>query len=213
MPINKLIQDNCKNRVKAVLLVDIKTEAILVFARTALERYFLQINEAKFNATVGTDSDTIYVYDTLRRLLVNLQESVVNVDYFMKLVQESKKCSQLKELAKYEDPLIKYYDIMAETVANYYKDKPAYLPEFLIICVLSHWILEEKNATNLYPFLRDIDFLELMSKFEYNRKHFEKNEACTINDIHEISVMIIEKLKNYKYKINVARVSKTRKKK
>ena len=213
MPLNKLIQDNCKNRVKAVLLLDIKTEAILVFARTALERYFLQVDEAKFKASVGSDSDTIYVYETLRGLLSKLQESVVNVDYFMKLVQESKKSPQLKELAKYEDPLIKYYDIMAETVANYYKDKPAYLPEFLVICVLSHWILEEEKSTNLYPFLRDIDFLELISKFEENRKDFEKDEQCTIHEIYEVSALIVDKLKNYKYKVNQTRVSKSRKKK
>ena len=213
MPINKLIDDNCKNRVKAVLLLDVKTEALLVFARTALERYFAQIDEAKYEATVGTNSDTSYVYDTLRKLLVNLQESVVNVDYFMKLMQASKQSQQIRELSKFEDPLISYYDLMAETVGKFYQNRPAYLPEFLVICVLSHWILEEEKSTNLYPFLRDIDFLELTSKFEENRKHFEKNEECTINEIYEISAIIIEKLKNYKYKVNKTRVSKTRKKK
>ena len=176
MPINKLINDNCKNRVKAVLLQDIKTEALLVFSRTALERYFAQMDDSEFEATVGTDSDTRYVYDTLRKLLENLQDSVVNVDYFMKLVQLSKQSPQLRELSKFEDPLISYYDLMAETVGKYYQNKPAYLPEFLVICVLSHWILEEEKSTNLYPFLKDIDFLELTSKFEENRKSFEKNE-------------------------------------
>jgi len=213
MPINKLIHDNCKNRVKAVLLLDIKTEALLVFARTALERYFIQIDEVKYKATVGTDSDTSYVYNTLRELLANLQDSVVNVDYFMTLTRESQKSPILRELAKHEDPLIKYYDVMAETVAKFYANKPAYLPEFLVICVLSHWLLEEEKSTNLYPYLKDIDFLELTSKFEDNRKDFEKNEECTIDEIYEVSSLIIEKLKNYKYKVNKTRVSKTRRKK
>ncbi len=213
MPLNKLINDNCKNRIKPILLVDVKTEALLVFARTALERYFAQIDEVKYKATVGTDSDTDYVYNTLRKLLANLQDSVVNVDYFLKLVQESKKSAKLKELAKCEDPLINYYDAMAESVAKYYKNKSAYLPEFLIICVLSHWILEEEKSIKLYPFLKDIDFLELMSKFEENRKYFEKNDGCTIKEIHEISSIIVEKLKAYKYKANKTRTSKTRKKK
>lgn len=213
MPIYKLIDDNCKTRVKTLLLLDRKTEALLVFARTALERYFAKIDEVEFKATVGTDSDTSYVYDTLRNLLVKLQESVVNVDYFMLLMQGSEKYPQLRELVKHEDSLIHYYDVMAEEVAKFYKTKPAYLPEFLVICVLSHWILENEKSTNLYPFLKDIDFLELMSKFEVNKKYFEKNEECTINEIHEISSLIVEKLDNYKYKVNKARVSKTRKKK
>jgi len=213
MPLNKLINDNCKHRIKPVLLVDVKTEAILVFSRTALERYFARIDEVKFEATVGTDSDTKYVYDTLRELLVNLQDSVVNVDYFIKLVQESKKSAILKELAKCEDPLISYYDVMAEVVAKYYNEKSAYLPEFLVICVLSHWILEEEKSIKLYPFLKDIDFLELTSKFEENRKYFEKADGCTINELYEVSSLIIEKLKNYKYKVNKNRISKTRKRK
>lgn len=213
MPINKLINDNCTNRIKSVLLTDVKTEAILVFSRTALERYFAQIDEVGFKATVGEDSDTSYVYGTLRKLLKNLQESVVNVDYFIKLAQESKKSPQLKELAKFEDPLISYYDVMAKEVAKYYAGKTAYLPEFLIICVLSNWLLEEEKSVNQYPFLKDIDFLELMSKFESNRKFFEQEDKCTIAEIHEVSSLIVEKLKNKKYKVQNKRISKARKKK
>ena len=195
------------------MLMDIKTEALLVFARTALERYFAQIDKAEYKPTVGTDAETKYVYDTLRKLLVNLQESVVNVDYFMKLTKESKNSSQLRELAKYEDPLISYYDVMADEVAKFYAEKPAYLPEYLIICTLTHWIMEEEKSINLYPFLKDIDFLDLMSKFEIDRKSFEKDDLCVISDIHNVSFKIIEKLKNKKYKVDAKRVSKTRKKK
>lgn len=213
MPINKLINDNCKNRVKPVVLMDVKTEALLVFARTALERYFAQIDDAQYKPVVGTDNDTEYVYGTLRNLLVDLQDSVVNVDYFMKLTQESKKSPQLRELAKYEDPLISYYDVMADEVAKFYTQRPAYLPEYLIICTLAHWILEEEKSINLYPFLKDIDFLDLMSKFETNRKSFERDTLCVISEIHDVSFKIIEKLKNKKYKVAEKRVSKTRKKK
>ena len=213
MPINKLINDNCKNRIKPVVLMDVKTEALLVFARTALERYFTQIDNTEYKPTVGTDNDTKYVYNTLRKLLVDLQDTVVNVDYFIKLTEESKKYPQLRELAKYEDPLISYYDVMADEVARFYAKKPAYLPEYLIICTLAHWIFEEEKSINLYPFLKDIDFLDLMSKFEMDRKDFEIDNLCVISDIHDVSFKIIEKLKNKKYKVNAKRVSKTRKRK
>jgi len=83
----------------------------------------------------------------------------------------------------------------------------------LIICILSHWILEEEKSINLYPFLKDIDFLDLMSKFETDRKNFERDDLCVISDIHDVSFKIIEKLKNKKYKVEAKRVSKTRKRK
>lgn len=213
MSTHYLVSDNCKNRIKPRLLRDVKTEALLVFARTALERYFERIDENEFQPTVGTDDDTIYVYDTLRKLTDNLQECVVNVDYLIDVVQGSEKHPELKRVAKYEEPLIRYYDVMAKKVATFYSGKPAYLPEFLVICVLSHWILEEEKSITLYPFLEEIDFLTLISKFESNRQHFEQNNECTISEIHEISLIIMEKLKNKKYKVNTERVSKTRKKK
>lgn len=207
------ITNCCKNRVKPTMLSGVKTEALLVFARTALERYFTHIKELKYIPEVGTKEDTKYVYDTLEKLKNNLQESVVNTDYLISLVQGAKVDARLKKLAKYEEPLINYYDSMARKVSNHFSSKPAYIPEFLVICVLSYWITEEEKSIELYPFLKDIDFELLISKFELNRESFLKDDECIISDILSVSSDIIEKLKNTKYKVNKQRVSKTRKKK
>ena len=43
MPNYYLDNINCTARIKPSLLRDVKTEALLVFVRTALERYFEQI--------------------------------------------------------------------------------------------------------------------------------------------------------------------------
>ncbi len=213
MPINNFISNNCRNRVRPTMLRDVKTEALLVFCRTALERYFAKIDEAEYKATVGTDADTTYVYETLRDLLANLQDSVVNVDYFLDLVGLSKQHSMFRQLAKSEEPLINYYDVMAKVIRDHYEDKPAYLPEFLVVCVLDNWIAGEERSIELYPFLKNIDFLELMSKFEENRKYFEKEDECMVKELHQLSDKVTLNLKSYKYKANKTRISKTRKKK
>ena len=212
MPMNNFVNHDCKSRVKPSLLRDVKTEALLMFSRTALEGYFAEIDKVGYEPTVGTQEETAYVYSTLRTLLANLQDTVVHVDYVINLVQTAKKHPELKSLAKYEEPLIDYYDVMASTVNNHYRNKKAYLPEFLIICVLSDWILEGEKSINQYPFLKEIDFMELMSKFEYNKKYFEKHDECTINDIFDVSLEIVKQLKKKKYKVNKERISKTRKK-
>ena len=210
IPVNEFISDGCKNRIKPFMLRDVKTEALLVFARTALERYFKKLDEADVEAVVGTSEETAYIYNTLRELLAHLQECVVNADYLINLVQSAKKHSELKVLARKEEPLIAYYDAMAQKVRSYYEEKPAYLPELLVICVLAEWILGEERSTHIYPFLDEIDFLELIGKFEENRKCPRKDDECRISEIHELSFKIIEKLKNHKYKVNKSRVSKTR---
>jgi len=207
-----ILKNNCTQRVKPTLLRDVKTEALLVFSRTALERYFKNIDEINWEPTVGTDEDTLYVYSTLKELLIHLQKHVVNVDYLVNLTQHKENSLELKRLAKHEEPLIAYYDVMAQKVANHFADKPAYIPEFLVICVLSHWILEEEKSITLYPFLKDYDFLKLIDIFESHRNLFYKDEKCILSDIHKVSITIVEKLKLKKYKLNTQRVSRTRKK-
>ena len=61
--------------------------------------------------------------------------------------------------------------------------------------------------------LKSLRFQEGRKKDLCNRKSFERDDLCVISDIHDVSFKIIEKLKNKKYKVDVKRVSKTRKRK
>ena len=212
MDISEIIDDHCQKRIKPQLLREVKTEALLVFARTALERYFERLEEIDYSPSVGTDEDSVYIYDTLKSLRDDLQTCVVNVDYLINLVQGVQKYPQLSKLYQQELPLIEYYDVMARKVSAYYEDKPAFIPEFLVICVLSNWIHEEEKSIERYPFLKEIDFLELMSKFEQNRDYFQKDGECKLSEIYDLSDRIVKKLKDKKFKIKSSRVSKTRKK-
>lgn len=212
MDISEIINENCQKRIKPQLLREVKTEALLVFARTALERYFERLDEIEYSPSVGTDEDSVYIYDTLKSLRDDLQTCVVNVDYLINLVQGVQKYPQLSKLYQQELPLIEYYDVMARKVSAYYEDKPAFIPEFLVICVLSNWIHEEEKSIERYSFLKGIDFLELMSKFEQNRDYFQKDGECKLSEIYDLSERIVKKLKDKKFKIKSNRVSKTRKK-
>lgn len=211
--IDRFLADNCKKRIKPAILRDVKTEALLVFARTALERYFTLVEEKECSLVIGTQEDTAYVYTVLLDLRDKLQECVVNVDYLLTLTKYSDKYPHIKRLAKYEEPLRDYYNAMAQKVVNHFSDRPSFIPEFLVICILSHWVVEEEKSVHLYPFLKEIDFVLLIDKFEANRNSFEQNNEDIIADMHSVAVSIVEKLKNKKYKVNSGRVSKTRKKK
>ncbi|MEA1981976.1 MAG: hypothetical protein U9N39_00380 [Campylobacterota bacterium] len=203
----------CENRIKPTLLRDIKTEAILVFTRTALERYFRAVDETGIELRLGSQEETTFVYSTLKKLLVELQKYVVNVDYLIDITQNAARYPLLKTIAKKEESLMKYYDVMAQQVRNHFNNQSAYLPEFLVVCVLEEWILGEEKSTHLYAFLNDIDLLGLMGVFETNRATYDKDELCKVSDILELSSKVVTKLKEYKYKTNNTRVSKTRKKK
>jgi len=59
IPKNNLIGSYCTKRIKPSLLRDVKTEALIVFARTALERYFTELDQANVETACETDEDTV----------------------------------------------------------------------------------------------------------------------------------------------------------
>lgn len=210
IPKSSLSDLYCSNRIKPSMLRDVKTEALLVLVRTALERYFAELDKVNAQEDIETDENANYVYTTLDTLLTQLQKHVVNVDYLLTLVQHASHRPQLRALYKLEEPLINYYDIMAQQVKSHFDGKHVYLPLFLVICVLAGWIQEEEKSTHLYPFLEGIDFLELMGMFEMKRDDFNLDDSCKITEIHELAIKMVERLDRYKYKANKKRVSKTR---
>ncbi len=211
--IEHFLKNNCTQRVKPSLLRDVKTEALLVFARTALERYFDQIDAQGGYPKLGSEEDTRFVYETLRRLRDQLQRCVVNVDYLIVVVKGAEKHPQFRYLAKHEEPLVRYYNIMAKTVVNYFSDTTSFIPEFLVVCMLNHWIHEEEKSIHWYPFLKETDFATLIDVFESNREIIEQHKEGIITELFNVAVSMIEKLKNEKYKANTQRVSKVRIKK
>lgn len=207
---NIVLNTNCKSRIKPALIRDVKTEALLVFARTALERFF-EKNKDLTLPKVGSIVDAKYIYATLWDLKCQLQESVVNVEYLLNLVQEAKRYPDLRKIAKAEEPLITYYDAMAKRIEFHIPEERVFMPDFLVVCTLCHWLIEEEKSISLYPFLADFDFIVLIEKYE-SAALFNDEDKKNINDIHKVSTDLIETLKKTKYKFNSDRVSKTRKK-
>ncbi len=211
--IEHFLKNNCPKRVKPSLLRDVKTEALLVFARTALERYFDQIDAHGGYPRLGSEEDTVFVYETLRGLRDQLQSHVVNVDYLIVVVKGSEQYPQFRLLAKYEEPLVWYYNTMAKKVVSYFSDATSFIPEFLVVCMLNHWIHEEEKSIQGYPFLQETDFSTLIDVFESNREVIEECREGIITELFNVAITMVEKLKTEKYKPNTQRVSKVRLKK
>jgi hypothetical protein len=207
-----LIDENCKQRVKPALLRDVKTEALLVFARTGLERYFDDLDAAGVAFRVGEDADTRYVDDALKSMLTGLQESVVNAGYLHGLSRSARFNSVSNLMYQREKPLIDYFNTLVNTVEHRYSDQKLLLPELLVICVLSTWILEEEKSVSQYPFLLDIDWLELVNRYEMNRGDFEKAGECLIGRTHDVAYEIIQKLKQKKFQVKKSKNVSKRKK-
>ena len=195
----------CKNRVKPKLLRDIKTEALLVFIRTTLEQSFYQIDNNDYDFILNKDEDKKYTYTTLRRLLVLLQDTVINSTYLRSLIENSHKNLTLKMLAKKEEPLMVYYDTLVSTIELCLPNGSSWIPELLVIMLLSEWIIEEEKTAYFYPYLKDINYLDLITKYENSKKSLNDEKKEVLMNMYKISSKLIDKLKKAEYRINTNR--------
>lgn len=201
----------CKNRVKPKLLRDIKTEALLVFIRTTLEQSFHQIETIGYNFRLGNDEDNDVVYSSLKVLLEHLQDTVINSTYLRSLIENAHKNATLKILAKKEEPLMIYYDSLIKTIEVCLPNGSFWIPELVVISLLSEWIIEEEKTAYFYPYLKDIDYIDLINRYDNSKKDLDVEKRDIMMNMYKISSKLIEKLKKTEYKINTTRKKTKRK--
>lgn len=192
----------CKNRVKPKLLRDIKTEALLVFVRTTLEDYFYQIEKGSYFFKISNKDDMEYVYNNLRKLLDYLEDSVINSSYLRSLIENANKNASLRLLAKKEVHLMVYYDSLVKSIERQLPNGTFWIPELIVICLLSEWIVEEEKSIYFYPFLKDFDYIDLINRYEVIKKDLEVDKKEVILNMFIISTKLIEKLKKVDFKFN-----------
>ena len=202
----------CPNRIKPKLLRDIKTEALLVFIRTTLEQYFHQIDNNGYYFKLGNEEDNTILYSTLKELLGELQDTVINSTYLRSLIENANKNATLKILAKKEEPLMVYYDTLIKTIETLLPNGSFWIPELVVICLLSDWIIEEEKTAYFYPYLKKIDYLSLINRYDNTKKDLENDKKEIIMNMYKISSKLIEKLKKAEYKINTTRKKSKRRK-
>lgn len=202
----------CPNRIKPKLLRDIKTEALLVFIRTTLEQYFHQIDNDGYYFKLGNEEDNSVIYIVLKDLLEELQDTVINSTYLRSLIENANKNATLKILAKKEEPLMVYYDTLIKTIETLLPNGSFWIPELVVICLLSEWIIEEEKTAYFYPYLKNIDYLSLINRYDNTKRYLENDKKEIIMDMYKISSKLIEKLKKAEYKINTTRKKSKRRK-
>jgi hypothetical protein len=98
-----------------------------------------------------------------------------------------------------------YYDSLVKGLERNLNNGQKWMPEFMVICLLSEWIIEEEKSVYLYPFLENINYLSLFNIYEKTKLiSFIENKAIIMN-MYKISSNLISNLKKCSYKINTKR--------
>ena len=160
---------------------------------------------------LGNDEDNEVVYSSLKALLEQLQDTVINSTYLRSLIENAHKNATLKLLAKKEEPLMIYYDTLIKTIEVCLPNGSSWIPELVVISLLSEWIIEEEKTAYFYPYLKDMNYLDLINRYDNSKKDLNNEKKDIMMDMYKLSSKLIEKKKKVEYKINTTRKRTKRK--
>ena len=195
------------------LLRDIKTDALLIYIKTVIEELLENIKNETYKVDLGYENFNKEIEKNIIELNIKLDKTIINA-YELKSFMAYQQMKQTNhKLLPNDEALVFYYNTIVKQIETQLKEGELWIPEQIVLALLSEWVLEEEKSTIFYTFLNDFDYLRLLSYYETARNN-EKNINLRENIIrmYQISSSMIKRLKNSKYKINSSRKSKMRKK-
>ena len=195
------------------LLRDIKTDALLIYIKTVIEELLKNIKNEKYKIDLGYEEFNKEIEKNIIELNEKLNKTIINA-YELKSFMAYQQMKQTNhKLLPNDEALVFYYNTIEKQIETQLVEGELWIPEQIVLSLLSEWILEEEKSIIFYSFLKDIDYLKLLAFYEKARNN-EKNSNLKQNIIkmYQISSSMIKKLKYSKYKINHTRKSKMRKK-
>lgn len=204
---------NFNPQIKLKLLRDVKTDALLIYIKTVIEELLENIKNDTYKIDLGKIEFNDEIEKSIQILNSHLSKSIINayeLKAFMAYQQTKRKNNKL---LPNDEALVFYYNSLVKQIETQLQEGDKWIPEQIILSLLSEWILEEEKSIIFYPFLNDIDYLKILSYYETARNN-EKNINLRENIItmYKISSAMIRKLKNSKYRVDSSRKSKKRNK-
>ena len=204
---------NLNPQIKIKLLRDIKTDALLIYIKTVVEELLENIKKNDYKIDLGYEDFNKEIEENIRKLNNELSLTIINAYELKAFISYQQFKNKNNKLLPNDEALVFYYNALVKQIESHLIEGALWIPEQIILSLLSEWILEEEKCIDFYPFLKNFDYLRLLSFYEMARNN-EQNPHLkdNISKMYKISSSMIDKLKNSKYKINNTRKSKVRKK-
>lgn len=204
---------NLNPQIKIKLLRDIKTDALLIYIKTVVEELLENIKKNDYKIDLGYEDFNKEIEENIRNLNNELSLTIINAYELKAFISYQQFKNKNNKLLPNDEALVFYYNALVKQIESHLIEGALWIPEQIILSLLSEWILEEEKCIDFYPFLKNFDYLRLLSFYEMARNN-EQNPHLkdNISKMYKISSSMIDKLKNSKYNINNTRKSKVRKK-
>ena len=202
---------NFNPQIKLKLLRDFKTDALLIYIKTVIEELLANIKNNTYKIDLGNTEFNIEIEENIKILNSHLSKTIINAYELKAFMSYSQIRTKNTKLLPNDEALVFYYNSIVRQIELQLQEGDIWIPEQIVLSLLSEWILEENKSIVLYPFLNEIDYLKLLGYYEMARNNEKKNHLReNIITMYKISSSMIKRLKNSKYRVDSSRKSKKR---
>lgn len=219
---NKLLAQNKQYYLKLYLqnrgytLKDLKCEIILMLSEMLIDEFIKAEDEGKNEIIIDNfpQNEKKYIYNNLKNLQIDLKKNILTVNK-MQMIINSKNLNQESLIrARITESIYYFYNLCAITlkssllkINNDNSEKIKWIPDLIAIFLIID--MKERNYYfNYFSFLEHYDFDKIINIYTHtnilikkkDNMSFLNKEQTILSKMMNVSIEIVEKLINSKYK-------------
>ena len=218
----KLVLRQCET----INLPKLKVDTLLLVVHTLLSDFDkLEYSDPENTMVVtASENDLELINNSVDSLKKYLDNNIINKDTLINLFKYQNQSPMHNKILKNLEPMKVYYKYLRTIFSTKLQEGSLWIPELLAFSLLYNYKKEHGKSLVLHPFVDNFNFESILKIYNKNNLELKKNRnkkenesiwkiKTNIDEMYDISEIMVKKYLNYNFKINEKRVSKTRRKK
>lgn len=218
----KLILSQCES----INLKKLKMDTLLLVVHFLLKDYQrIDPNEIPDPMTIcASKEEILFVNNSVADLKNYLENNIVVSDTLFYVFKNQNHSPLFNKITKNLEPMKIYYKYLISTFSSKLKQGSNWIPELLAFSLIYNFQKEHEKSFASYPGIENFPIEKIVNIYNKNnltlkKKISEQQGVSTwkirtnIDEMYDVSELMVSKYLKYNYKINSSRVSKSRNKK
>lgn len=214
------------NQCKTINLKKLKIDTFLLVIHFLLKDYKkIDPNETHDPMTICASKEEIQlINNSVGSLKQYLENNIIISDTLFSIFKEQNKSLIFDKLSRNLEPMKIYYKYLINTFSSRLKNGSDWIPELLAFSLIYNYKKEHNKSFLSYPELENFAIEKIVNIYNKNNLELKKRISekngisvwkikTNIDEMYDVSELMVMKYLKYTYKINASRKSKIRDKK
>jgi hypothetical protein len=211
------------NQCKTINLKKLKIDTFLLVIHFLLKDYQKIDPDKDYDPMTicASKEEIVFINNSVANLKTYLENNIIISDTLFSIFKEENKSLIFDKLSRNLEPMKIYYKYLINTFSNKLEKGSNWIPELLAFSLIYNYKKEHNKSFVSYPELENIAIEKIVNIYNKNnlelkKRISEKNGISTwkvktnIDEMYDVSELMVMKYLKYTYKINSTRQSKNR---